>query len=212
MSSKALQYKNKTKISFDKKSSNYDETYDGRYSSKMYQGVMDKLRMQPFESLLDVGCGTGTILSMVLREYKSAKISGIDISEEMLKKASAALGDSAELINGDSDNLPWKDNSFDVIVCNASFHHYPEPKKVLMEMRRVLKPNGRVIIADPWWPNPRRFFINLYLSSPFNSGGDVRIYSESELCSLLSQSGFKSIQWGTPEKSYGIICAIASKS
>lgn len=171
MPSKALQYKSNTKISFDKKSVNYDETYDGRYCGKMYQGVMAKLRMQPFESLLDVGCGTGTILAMVLSENKSAKISGIDLSEEMLKKASANLGDKAELVNGDSDNLPWKDNTFDVIVCNASFHHYPQPEKVLAEMRRVLKPNGRAIIADPWWPNPRRLLINLFLKSPFNSGG-----------------------------------------
>jgi SAM-dependent methyltransferase len=146
-----------------------------------------------------------------LKEYKDVMVSGIDISGEMIKKAAAVLGGSTELIIGDSDNLQWKDNTFDVIVCNASFHHYPDPRKVLKEMRRVLRPDGRVIIADPWWPNPRRLLVNLFLRSPLNTGGDVRIYSEKEMRALLLESGFRSVQWEAPGRKYGIVCAVASK-
>ena len=53
----------------------------------------------------------------------------------MIEMAKKNLGNSAELKVGDSEYMPWKDNFFDVIVCNASFHHYPNPEKVLSEMK-----------------------------------------------------------------------------
>jgi ubiquinone/menaquinone biosynthesis C-methylase UbiE len=67
------------------------------------------------------------------------KLYGLGISEKMIEIAKKNLGNKAELRVGDSEYMPWEDDSFDVIVCNASFHHYPNPKKVLLEMKRVLK-------------------------------------------------------------------------
>jgi ubiquinone/menaquinone biosynthesis C-methylase UbiE len=208
MTNKVNIYKEKSKKYFDNQSTNYFDTFDGKYCSYMYEGVMKKIKMQPFKSILDVGCGTGAILSIVINVYKDVQACGIDFSEKMLEKAAELLGQKVQLIVGDSDNLPWEDDLFDLVICNSSFHHFPEPLKVLKEIRRVLKLNGRIIIAEPWWSSPKRFLINLFLISPFNYGGDVRIYSEKEIRKLLTECGFKFVEWEIITNKYSITNAI----
>lgn len=204
-------YKNKSLNTFNRIAAGYDQSWDGKWSALMYDDVLNRIDEQPFESILDVGCGTGNLLSMVLGQYEGVKVSGIDFSPNMLKVAAETLGDQAELILGDAAQLPWPDNSFDLLVCNSSFHHYPEPFKVLMEMKRVLKNNGRVIIADPWWSRTIRFLINIYLRTPLNMEGDVRIYSKQEFKWLLSSCGFQSIEWEKPSPKYCIAHAVKAK-
>lgn len=211
MPDKVCLYKERSKNYFDKKSANFFDTFDGKFCSFMYEGVMQKIKTQPFKSLLDVGCGTGAMLSMVTSENDDIQACGIDLSEKMIEKSAELLGQRVQLIVGDSDNLPWNENYFDLVVCNASFHHFPEPLKVLKEIKRVLKPNGRVIIAEPWWSGPKRFLINSFLNSPFNYLGDVRIYSEPESRKILKTSGFSSISWEIVGGKYSIACAKAEK-
>jgi len=204
-------FKRKSKKHFDKQAANYVNTWDGRFCNSMYEGVLKKISGYPFMSILDVGCGTGTMLERLVKEYPDIHAAGIDLSEKMIVKASSLLGANVELLVGDAEKMPWPDNSFDLIICNASFHHYPKPSQALVEMQRVLKPYGRLVIADPWWSDKKRLFINYYLSSPLNFGGDVRIYSEQEMHQLLSESGFQTIEWELVAKTYSIATAIASK-
>ena len=82
------------------------------------------------------------------------------ISPGMVEKSRELLGERADLRVGDSEHLPWNDESFDIVTCIASFHHYPNPEPVLREMKRVLKHGGSLIIADPWAPNPWRSLAN----------------------------------------------------
>jgi ubiquinone/menaquinone biosynthesis C-methylase UbiE len=209
MLEKANRYKEITKKSFDKKSACYEETWDGRYCRSMYVGLLEKIKAQPFHTVLDVGCGTGTMLSILKNEFKNIEICGIDLSDKMIEKAYELVGESAELVVGDAENLPWQESSFDLVICNASFHHYPQPLKVIGEMKRVLRPDGRVIIADPWWSLTKRFLINFFLDSPLNYLGDVRIYSEKEMYDLLTAGGFINVQWETPSGKYSISTATA---
>lgn len=211
MEKRLSRFREISKASFDSKAANYDETWDGRFSVSMYDGVLAKAKMFSFETILDLGCGTGSMLAMMIKENKGIKAYGLDISENMLEKAAEMLGESAQLSAGDAENLPWQDNFFDLILCNSSFHHYPEPLKVLADMRRVLKPDGNVIIADPWWSSFKRFFINIFLKSPLNYMGDVRIYSEQEMYDLLTASGYMDIKWELEEKKYSICMASAGK-
>ncbi|MDU7252955.1 MULTISPECIES: class I SAM-dependent methyltransferase [Clostridium] len=94
---------------------------------------------------------------------------------------------------GDSENMPYSNNKFDIIICTDSFHHYPNPLNVLSEMYRVLKKDGKLIICDYWTVFPKRQIINLFM--PFSKDGDVKIYSEKEIIDLLQQSNFKEIEW-----------------
>ena len=208
MPKKANKYKEKSRRYFDKQSTNYFATFDGKFSSMMYKGVVQRIKTQPFISILDIGCGTGTMLSMVIDECKDVKAYGIDFSEKMMEKASALLGSKVQLTVGDSDSLPWPGGSFDLVVCNSAFHHFPEPVKALNEIRRVLIPGGRIIIADPWWPNPLRFFLNLLIATPLNYLGDVRVYSEAEMRALLEGCGYTSISWEIVDKKYSIAAAL----
>lgn len=205
MSDRAAAYKERSRKSFDKKSQNYYETSDGKYCNKRYEHVMTTLLQYPFEFILDIGCGTGTILSRVLEARENVKVSGIDLSPGMIEKAGEILGDNAELKVGDSENLPWENGSFDAVVCNASFHHYPNPKKVLREMKRVLIAGGVLVIGDPWIPNPLRWLLNL--SIKFSKDGDVRIYSSEEMRELLRETGFHSVEWASYGNRYFIVAA-----
>lgn len=99
----------------------------------------------------------------------------------------------AELCVGDAEKLPWDDNTFDVVNCTDSFHHYPDPLNVLRGIRRVLKPDGRLIIADPFYPALQRFLINAF--AQFGDGGDFRVYSKETITELLKQAGFYKIHF-----------------
>jgi ubiquinone/menaquinone biosynthesis C-methylase UbiE len=195
------EYKERSKAHFEKLSSNYSDSYAGKYTAPMYDAVMQELDEKTFTTLLDVGCGTGTFLSKVLDKF-DVKVAGIDISPGMVGKSRDLLGEHADLRVGDSEHSPWDDESFDTVTCVASFHHYPNPVPVLKELRRVLRNGGSAIIADPWTANPWRFLANMIIRSPLNRTGEVRIYSQEELQEMLDRAGFTLNKWKTRKNSW----------
>jgi ubiquinone/menaquinone biosynthesis C-methylase UbiE len=187
-------HKQKSKNHFDTVTLHYSDTYEGKYAELMHDAVMQELEGKKFATLLDVGCGTGSFLSKVSNKF-DVKVSGIDISPGMIEKSRELLGGQADLRVGDSEHLPWNDRSFDIVTCIASFHHFPSPVLVLKEMERVLRQGGSLIIADPWAPDPWRYFANLIIRSPLNRGGDVRVYSRREMEELMGKRRFASMKW-----------------
>lgn len=102
------------------------------------------------DSVLDIACGPG-IVSCFFAPYAS-HVTGLDIVPAMLEQAKR-LQTEKGLANldwalGESTVLPFADNSFDRIVTRFSFHHYLEPQAAIVEMVRVCKPGGIVVIAD----------------------------------------------------------------
>jgi ubiquinone/menaquinone biosynthesis C-methylase UbiE len=73
-------------------------------------------------------------------------IVGLDISEGMLLRAKCRLG---KIVHGDSQRLPFRDGTFDVVLCRALLHHLPDPRQGIAEMARVLKPGGEIIVSEP---------------------------------------------------------------
>lgn len=185
-------YKENSKKTFDYQAEIYDQTYYGKHAGNLYNVIIQKIEKLDLNSLLDVGCGTGNILSILCKNEK-INLLGIDLSEAMLMEARKKLNSNVELKVGDSEHLPWNDETFEGIICTDSFHHYPKPEKVLLEMARVLKINGKIIIGDPWAPNPLRQIINIFCK--FSKAGDYRIYSKKEIKELLLKCGFKKIVW-----------------
>lgn len=111
-------------------------------------------RIQSGERVLDVGCGTGTLALEVARRIGSlGRICGIDPSAEQIARARAKAARRhlpIEFQVGVIEQLPFPDQTFDVVLSTLMMHHLPAPLKRqgLAEVARVLKPEGRVVIAD----------------------------------------------------------------
>jgi ubiquinone/menaquinone biosynthesis C-methylase UbiE len=186
-------YKRKSQNYFDTSAAGYDHTSDMGIRPPLLAGLLAQLTKLPGpNSILDVGCGTGELLFQ-LQARTQATLAGLDISAKMLDVAHQKLGESADLRQGDSETLPWSANRFDLVCCTLSFHHYPNPRQALAEMRRVLKPGGALLLADITMPTPTRQLANLIL--PLLSTGDRHFYSQAEMFSLLAQAGFKTPVW-----------------
>lgn len=97
--------------------------------------------------VLDAGTGTGIIPRNL--NNKGNNFVGIDISEKMLDQAKKMVDKKTKLIRADLELIPFKDNSIDVITCSEVIEHSPNPKKILKEFYRVLKPNG-ILVLTTW--------------------------------------------------------------
>lgn len=177
---------------FNQQAATYDKDIKGQHARSLYPVLLEKLSHIPFQSALDLGCGTGEMLKLILQADHRKKLYGIDLSEEMLIVARSKLPDQGKLLLGDSESLPFPDSSFDVVYCNDSFYHYPAPQNVLREVHRVLKPGGTFLLGDCGQPFVGRIIMNVYMRH--SKEGDVKIYSKEEVVSMLSQF-FHDVFW-----------------
>jgi ubiquinone/menaquinone biosynthesis C-methylase UbiE len=109
----------------------------------------DALRNARFQKakVLDVGCGYGALIKLI-RHYKpNFKFNGIDMSKSMIKLAKGYVK-GADFRVMRADKMKFKDNSFDLIVCKDTVHHFGNPSKVFREMLRVLKVGGKIYLLD----------------------------------------------------------------
>jgi len=121
--------------------------------------------------VLDVATGTADVALMTYKAIKPKKIVGIDISNGMLalgRKKIAALGleKSIELHTGDSENIQFETSTFDAITVAFGVRNFQNLSKGLQEMKRVLKPNGKLVILEFSKPKNKFFkiFYNLYMN------------------------------------------------
>jgi ubiquinone/menaquinone biosynthesis C-methylase UbiE len=185
--------KQKTKANFDKNAESYDTGSSYKYPRDCHPHVLREIETGRYQSFLDLGCGTGVVLKALYDKNPAAQYVGLDISEKMLAIAEERLNPEISLMLGDAENLPYPDNSFDIVSCTESFHHYPDPQKALSEVRRVLKNGGRFILCDTWTIWPLRWILNVMFR--FGNGGDVHVYSKREISSLFRAAGFRDVKW-----------------
>lgn len=184
-------YKNLSKSAFNVQANTYDVDKTGKHARGQYKYVLNELQQLDFQKILDVGCGTGEILKSIKERYSFVQLCGLDISEEMLKQANDKLKGTATLILGDAENITLETNSFGLLLCTDSFHHYPNPQQAISEFYRVLKHGKFLLIADYWKPFPIRQIMNLFIS--YSNEGDVKIYSKKEIIEFLKRGGFQEI-------------------
>ncbi|MEO7522869.1 MAG: bifunctional demethylmenaquinone methyltransferase/2-methoxy-6-polyprenyl-1,4-benzoquinol methylase UbiE [Ferruginibacter sp.] len=118
------------------------------------------------KQILDVATGTGDVAIMAFKELKPEKITGIDISDGMLeigrkKVAKSGLTGGIELLNGDSEAINFNENSFDAVTVAFGVRNFQRLEKGLSEIRRVLKPGGKLIVLEfsrPTIPLVRSFY------------------------------------------------------
>ncbi len=110
--------------------------------------ALDVVPPQPQWQVLDVGCGTGT--GMVQYVEAGCGVVGVDVSAAMLERATARLGDRAELHLTDGDTLPFDRGRFDLVTTSMVLHEVPADARAALvtEMARVAKPDGRLLLID----------------------------------------------------------------
>ena len=113
------------------------------------------------EDVLDVGTGTGVVAITAARA--GARVTGLDLTPELLDQAreNARIAQMPHIVwtEGDAENLPYPDASFDLVVSQFGHMFAPRPEIAVTEMRRVLKPGGRIAFAT--WP-PEHFVGRLF--------------------------------------------------
>jgi len=102
-------------------------------------------------AVLDVGTGPGVLLVEIARRRSDLRLTGVDLSSDMAAAAERNLsefGARATTCVGDVTDLPFPDQSFDLIVSSFSLHHWDDPDAAVPELARVLRPGGRLYIYD----------------------------------------------------------------
>ncbi|ASC70057.1 2-methyl-6-phytyl-1,4-hydroquinone methyltransferase [Halomicronema hongdechloris C2206] len=163
--------------------------YDWMIPSVFYQAVHQRLlsyvTLPATPHVLDIGCGTGRLLRRLGTHYPALTGVGLDVSAEMLRQARSALPDTTrfDFVQGRSDAMPLSPAEFDAAFCTISFLHYPDPARVLDNIRQILKPQGRFYLADyapSRWSGQNRQYLPL-------SPGGLRFYNATAREQLGSQ-------------------------
>ena len=156
--------------------------------------TVDQAFIQSEDNVLDVGCGTGEVTLLAKTRTKYGNVYGIDPAPEMIaiaRKKAARKGLEIDFRVAVIEALPFPDSSLDVVTSSLMMHHLPENLKErgLAEIYRVLKPGGRLLIAD--FMRPTRSFLN-HLFIAFTRHHGLRAGVE-DLQSLLENAGFRQI-------------------
>ena len=144
-----------------------------------YPYIASELEKEDYNDLLDCGCGTGPMISLLYENDSSKNYTGLDITPKMIEVAKNKNLEGVNWVVGDCENLPFEENSFDAIICSNSFHHYPNPQKFFNSAKRVLKPGGRLILQDYTAPKFILWIMN-HTEMPLANlmgHGDVGAYS-----------------------------------
>jgi ubiquinone/menaquinone biosynthesis C-methylase UbiE len=153
--------------------------------------LIDQAAIQPDHRVLDIGCGTGSLVALIKCLHPNVEAVGIDPDPKALGRArrrAAAAEASIQLDLGFSDELPYPEASYDRIFSTLMFHHLQlaEKEKTLRETRRVLKPGGFIHLLDFGGPESRRdgFLANLLHSSHL-----LKDNFDGRIITLMTQAG-----------------------
>lgn len=168
---------------------------------KYKQVLIQRLNVQPGHSVADIGCGLGyDVIEFGRIVGKTGSAIGIDASEKLITAAQASIPDGMPQVGFrvcEAENLALRDHSVDAIKIDRTLQHIKEPRKVLQEMHRVLKPGGMAACAEPDWGTftinspdreTTRRVANAWCDS-FQNGWIGR-----ELQPLMRAAGFKNIE------------------
>jgi ubiquinone/menaquinone biosynthesis C-methylase UbiE len=144
----ATSKKESSRRHFDRWARRYERDSTSRWLGTLQDAALDALALEPGDTMLDVGCGTGAAIRSAAATVERAV--GVDLSPQMVARGRdlAAGIPNIEIREGDAESLPFDDDSFTAVLCTTSLHHYPRPDRAIGEMARVLAPRGRVVIGD----------------------------------------------------------------
>ena len=132
-----------------------DELAGDPFLRRVAARSLELLRLQPGMRVLDVGCGPGALLPALAQLVGTeGRVVGLDYAAPLLETArerveAAGVGERVELVAGDAHRLPFADASFDAVHVERVLMHLEDPDAAIREMRRVTRPGGWVVAAEP---------------------------------------------------------------
>ena len=131
-------------------------TYDRHWMQRIIFDPIQRTVLQLAEvavgrpaAILDVGCGTGKLLKSAHIRFPGARLVGVDAAAEMVKYAQSSTPDATiEFRQATAEDLPFPDDSFDLVFSTMTFHHWQNQARGAAEVARVLAPGGRWLLAD----------------------------------------------------------------
>ncbi len=151
--------------------------------------------LKPGERVLDLGCGTGWTSRMMAKAVangdKPGQVVGLDVADEMIRRARAASidHDNVMFIVGSALQIPWEENHFDKVLSVESFYYYADQERALAELFRVLAPKGELYIL-----------INLYRDNHYSLRWveelkvPVQVRSEQEYVEMLKRHTYEDVR------------------
>ena len=160
--------------------------------------LVTQIKVGPGDRVLDLACGTGTLAVMVKNAHPKISVVGIDGDERILVLAKDKADKAKveiEFDRGMSFQLPYPDKSFDRVVSSLFFHHLTRDNKfrTLREVKRILKPNGELHIAD--WGLPGNWLMKFAsIGIKLLDGSETTTDNfEGLLASYITQAGFRDV-------------------
>ncbi len=173
---------------------------DGRgrveYAANLLRGAL-----RPEHRVLDIGCGRGTL---GIKLGRRDGIFGVDLAPEAVTKAKEVYED-ARVVNIDAEPLPWPDNTFEFVVYLDVIEHVFDPRVGLREIKRVLKPGGKLLLSTPnilahidKMRETKRFPKTSGDPEPYD-GGHLHFFTYQDIYDLLELTGFAESQHASPK-------------
>jgi len=150
------------------------------------------------QKVLDFGCGTGIIINKLNKLFSNCKFTGVDVSETAIKIAKKKNPLTKFWVVEDGNKFPFKSFSFDTILAADVIEHVYNTESTVLEMARVLKKGGKIMITTPYYGFVKNLLIVTFgfdlILDP--TGPHIRFFTKKSLSNLLKKSGLKIIKFG----------------
>lgn len=168
------------------------EWYAAEYGDHISNAItIYAISLKEDDTMLDIGCGTGTAVRLAAEIMKKGSAIGIDPTPAMIriaKEQTDASYSNISFTQGSAESIPFEDKSFSVVTAINSLHHWTKPEKGLKEIQRVLKANGRCFISDE------------VVEGGGCGHGDGPLPIPDAVLKLLKESGFSDVRMELIEK------------
>lgn len=189
---------------FNERAAHYETDWLGRTFHQQVQrltiDLASRIAADP-SAILDVGCGTGSLLRLAAERFPGATRTGVDPAERMIAVATEA-DSAARLIVAPAEDLPFDEDEFDLVVSTNSFHNWPDQRAGIAEIGRVLRPGGTLVLVDP-------FAIGVLRPWAALIGKRDRMRTKPDVEAMLDAAGLRAPSW---EPVVGFVHAVTASS